>query len=427
MAVNNYINLQRNDFFSPYFDGLANLKMSISPQSASQIYNSTRTITFVPFSMFDRVSHFVAGIGLMIPVINLVVSCALRYFATVNVQGSESLRDITDQNPRVSSLIEVVANPSTLLSQSDSVQPERTSPLSASFPHEVAVLVAEEGNGLIEHAPVAPIAETEELSLQVSLPQILPSPPLQSEETISPSDQATTPLGLSPSALLTKASRRSQRVSPDVILPRIPEANTEEEGASLDTTSLPALAETFSLGAGVAPYRLHHGEIEILIGRNRVGGTWSYFGGESDVDELSMHTAARRCAEVTGNFLGRAEDILIQLNEYDKIGREYKTYFMPLSDRNITAQRFLQPRLPLAKTEIAWVKMTDLLSVTKHRNSRLKIEGSQAILHPSFIATLSDPLSKEVLLRIGSIRSMQLRPGSMAVSSIGFQPSERVA
>jgi hypothetical protein len=137
-----------------------------------------------------------------------------------------------------------------------------------------------------------------------------------------------------------------------------------------------------------------------------------------------MHTAARKCEEVTGGFLGRHSDILPHLSESDRIGGAYKTYFMKVEDRSITAERFLEPRKAVAKTQIAWVKIQDLLLVARQANNRLKIEGSQAELHPSFRATLLSPLSQDVLRRISRIQSSGRLHG---VSSFASERSGKVA
>jgi hypothetical protein len=468
MAINNYINLQRNDFFSPYLDGISNFKKAFSPQSTTNIYNSDRTITPIPFSLEDRVCHFVSGIGLIIPVVNLIISCALRYFATQNLPAVRSTASahtamlpaiatsqVLPSAPAAASALAVIDTDSDQralsgplnITDNDRHVPEVAGSNVSEAQHASSGASTLERNRIpaaaiipsIERPQVLPLAaSTESLSAVIDIDsgQRSLSAPLDtthndrhvtaqaaayvSEPQHASSAAATLQVLDSPEVLSRVASRRAERILHTVVdLPKIP-----EEGEVLDTDSLPSADEPRTLGAGVLLYRWHLGAVEILIGRNRADGKWSYFGGDSIGDEPPMHTAARKCEEVTGGFLGRQSSILPHLSEIDRIGGAYKTYFMKGEDRSITAERFLEPRKAVAKTQIAWVKIQDLLSVSRQANNRLKIEGSQGELHPSFRATLQSPSSQDVLRKISSIQSSGRLHG---VSSFASQRSGKVA
>ena len=120
-----------------------------------------------------------------------------------------------------------------------------------------------------------------------------------------------------------------------------------------------------------------------------------------------MDTAARSCETVVRGFLGSQAQIVQRLDENYRIGGAYKTYLMQVSNRNITAEQFLCQRLAVAKTQIAWVQIGELLRVARNPMDRLKINGLSGKLHPSFRATLMDSSFQEVLRRSFSASSAQ--------------------
>ncbi|MCX6990850.1 MAG: hypothetical protein NTX49_07310 [Chlamydiae bacterium] len=431
MAINNYINLQRNDFFSPYLDGVANLKMAFSPESTTNIYNSARTITLIPFSPADRVCHFISGIGLLIPVVNLVISCALRYFASRNLPALRSPTSTPAENrpviarPQVAPVASAAeARLAAILTDSD--EEEESVPVgSRSLAAALALINTDsddQAGSLPDTASAQELAVADTTQNERHVPAQAASPVAAESTPERNLLQPAPPYVLASSTALCRvASRRAERLSQTATeLPQIAEEDEEIEG-SPDMASVASTAQRFSHGAGVILYRFHLREVEILIGRNREGGNWSYFGGESMEGEPPMHTAARKCEEVTGGFLGRQEDILPHLNESDRIGGAYKTYFIHVEDPSITAERFLQPRKAVAKTQIAWVKIHDLLSVARQSNNRLKIEGIQAELHPSFRATFLHSSSQDVLRRIASLQSGAVLRKVPSFASTGFR------
>jgi|GEM_PF-6042986 len=468
MAINNYINLERNDFFSPYLDGISNLKKAFSPQSTTNIYNSDRTITLIPFSLEDRVCHFVSGIALMIPVVNLVISCALRYFATQNLPAVRSTASAhtailptiaTSQVlPSAPTLAVIVEHPDQrdLPDRLNTTHDDRDAPKqagsnvsesqgtssaagilsSAVRPQLLPLVVTAESrsaviNSALDQSSLVSSLDTSHNDRNLTAPAASDiSEPQHASPAGSTLQRNQEPPAArlhvlsSPEALRLVALRRAAKISiPSADLLVIPEEGGEEE-EPLHRDSSPSAPGPITRVAGVLPYRLHLGEVEILIGRNRADGKWSCFGGDYIGDEPPIRIAARKCDEVTGGFLGSQSVILPHLSESDSIGEAYKTYFMKVGDRSITAGNFLGARKAVAKIQIAWVKIQDLLSVARNAHNRLKIQGSQAGLDPSFRATLQSPSSQDVLRRISRIQSSGRLHG---VSSFASERSGKVA
>jgi hypothetical protein len=91
--INNFINLDHSNLLiAPFFDGLTNLGKACSPCASKLIHNNAAHSTdSKPLSLTDRALHFVGGVTLLIPVVNLVAYYAIRECATEIVPESPAL------------------------------------------------------------------------------------------------------------------------------------------------------------------------------------------------------------------------------------------------------------------------------------------------------------------------------------------------
>ncbi len=170
-------------------------------------------------------------------------------------------------------------------------------------------------------------------------------------------------------------------------------------------------------GAGILPYRVVNGVVELLIGKEANGihrNTWSDFGGQPEKGETPVQTAARECAEETGNLLGNRSTLEKSLKKSNCIGSRYAMYLLQVNDPKITPQRFYYAHHDGEKSEIAWVKARDLFRAAAG-NGRIAIGDSLQRLRPPFIGTLkfrgtaTAPSARDVFARIETAAREPLR------------------
>lgn len=171
MEINNYVSLNSTNLITaPYRDGIQNIRTSFSINPDKKIFIPTQTMpAHVRLTLADRVALLFSGIGLIIPVVNIVVFYALKYFATqksptetsapplsrstaTSAQSSQSnsrLPNTPSNQPAQSSS----RSPSTQLPSGGSGMHRRTGHIGAGVlpyaidNHQVYFLLSEEGFG----------------------------------------------------------------------------------------------------------------------------------------------------------------------------------------------------------------------------------------------------------------------------------------
>lgn len=192
-------------------------------------------------------------------------------------------------------------------------------------------------------------------------------------------------------------------------LPRqiVPSAAKPQETKKPQTQDTKKPAPSFH-GAGILPYRIVNGELEFLIGKEAHGihkNSWSDFGGQPEKGESPIQTAARECAEETGNLFGSQSTLERTIKKANCIGSRYAMYLYEVNDRKITPKSFHRVHHDHEKSEIAWVKAKAVFEAARG-NGMIAIGNSLERLRPPFIGTLKfrgtsiAPSAQDVFKRI---------------------------
>lgn len=336
MIENNFVRLnQENIFFTPFKSGIDNFKKAFSKNAKKWIFDpSISDKKSIPLSAGDRIKHFSAGAGLLIPIINIIVYLALKRFATIRSSNKNLPSD--KQQPQVP--------------QNQSKTQSRIAP-----PNHPA---NKSTNNPIPQPPQVPQHQSKtQPTAPVALNPTLPKPP-------------------EPTPLIPIPAPQNQPPAKAVTSPQ---------------TSGPA---------GVLPYYINkHGEAYFLLGREysygKSNGTWADFGGSPDAGETQLQTAARECWEESRGILGDQPTIEKMISSSQFIGNRYKMFFLKVEDTSqITDENFQNRKAPKLnqqeKTELAWVKASDVMEITKAYNENgypIEINGKSEFLRNPFAGT----------------------------------------
>lgn len=131
----------------------------------------------------------------------------------------------------------------------------------------------------------------------------------------------------------------------------------------------------YEKSCGAVVYRRHHGNIEVLLVRNIVGGHWSFPKGHVENDETEHQTAKREILEETG----------IDVSIVDNF-REVVTYY-PKKNTTKDVVFFLAKALnfnytPLEEEikQIKWVEINHALSIVSYSSNRRLIDLAKKMI-----------------------------------------------
>ncbi len=93
MEVNNFIDFNNTiSISSPFLDGLDNIGQAFGSESKKLEFDFIkREYQERNLNLLKRIQYFIIGIALLIPIVNIVVAVALKYFATQNFETKSEI------------------------------------------------------------------------------------------------------------------------------------------------------------------------------------------------------------------------------------------------------------------------------------------------------------------------------------------------